>query len=393
MRSLMVDVSAPEASFDRTVSAVYSAATGDLSWRQALNEVATLFSARLAALHHVDLRDQRLLAQQSAGDALIEDGVLQYVRQYHRVDPRRVQMLDPAIVVPGDWYHDHEHLDDNFVDQNWFYQHFAAAYGCRYLAAKMSQPTPDKAAIFALELGPQRGPLNADEREQLRRLGEHVDEALRAYERVRTMRAQELAGHQLLQDFVYPMWLIDMDRFVHYANAPAKLENEHARCLVQRGTLLAATSLRLDGLLTAQLHDLQKRGHGAAAVLPGRAAGSSEPLWLHLSLLVPEQVIGAFGAQPMVLVTLFDPAQVSALDPFALSSLLDLTPAQARVAARLAEGSTPEQIAAASSTRLATVRTHLSQVMRRVGAQRSADLVRMLQGGHALWPASASHGA
>ena len=386
----MGDAPSPEASFDSTVSAVYRAATGDLSWPQALEQVAALFGAKLAVLHHVDLQDRRLLSLQSAGDAAIEDVVLQYVRQYHLVDPRRAQLLDPNIVNSGDWYFDHQHLDEKFVARNEFYQHFMAAYGLRYVAAKLTMPAADKSAIFAIELPPQRGPLNADEREQLRRLGEHVDEALRAYERVRRMQAQVLAGHRLLQDFAYPMWLIDIDRFVHYANAPAKVENEKARCLVQRGTSLAATSQRLDGLLAAQLHQLQSRGHGAAAVVPGRPAGSSEPLWLHLSLLIPQQVVGAFGAQPMVLVTLFDPAQVPAVDPFALTSLLDLTPAQARVAARLAAGATPEQIAQASGTHLATVRSHLSQVMRRVGIQRSAELVRMLQGGHGLWAAPRS---
>lgn len=86
-----------------------------------------------------------------------------------------------------------------------------------------------------------------------------------------------------------------------------------------------------------------------------------------------------------MLVTLFDPAQVRAFDPFALASLFGLTPAQSRVAAGLAEGRTPQEMALASGTSLATVRAHLHKVLQRMGLRRSAELVRMLHEGHVLW--------
>lgn len=70
------------------------------------------------------------------------------------------------------------------------------------------------------------------------------------------------------------------------------------------------------------------------------------------------------------------------------TSLLDLTPAQARVATGLAQGRTLEQMAAASGTRVVTVRSHLASVMQRVGARRSDDLVRRLHDGHQVWGAS-----
>jgi len=51
------------------------------------------------------------------------------------------------------------------------------------------------------------------------------------------------------------------------------------------------------------------------------------------------------------------------------ASLLDLTPARARVATGLAQGRTLEQMAAASRTRVVTVRSHLASEMQRVGAR------------------------
>ena len=120
--------------------------------------------------------------------------------------------------------------------------------------------------------------------------------------------------------------------------------------------------------------------------------GSDPPTWLHLSLLIPGAVFGALGERPMVLATLFDPHHVSSLDAFALSNMFQLTPAQARVVARLAEGMTPEQIAAAQGTSLATVRTHIRELLARLVARRVVDVVRMLRQGESLWATAGNTG-
>ncbi len=238
-----------------------------------------------------------------------------------------------------------------------------------------------------LELPPGRGPLSTDERAELQRLGDHLDEALRSFEQLRRKQAQMLAGHQLLHGFAQPMWLIDTDRQVHDANAAALAETRQARLLARSGPCLVATAGRLEQALRSAVHQLRGQPHGRRRVLQHTPAGADQPLWLHLLLLKPELSSGAFGGQPMLLVTLFDPQQVVAFDPFALASLLDLTPAQARVAMALAQGRSVEQIAADSGTRVATVRSHLASVLQRVGAHRSDELVHRLHDGHQLWGA------
>ena len=377
-----------EAAVDALVRGVWAAATGEASWVQALDPVAVHFRARMAVVQRFDLANHRVMAIESGGAPDLEDGVLQYLRRFHQLDTRKASLLEGRLVPHGGWYHDHEHLDDNFVATDPFYQHFLPAYGCRFVSGRTHAPAPDQACLFALELAPDRGPLNTDERQELDRLGAHLDDALRAYERLRRARAQVLAGHQLLHTFAQPMWLIDTDRQVHDANAAAQAETLQARLLARRGPHLVATAGRLETALLAAVHQLRGQPHGSRQVLHHRLPGAALPLWLHLSLLQPQLSAGAFGAQAMLLVTLFDPQQVPAFDPYALSSLLDLTPTQARVATGLAQGPTVAQMAAASGTAVATVRSHLFSVMQRVGASRSDDLVRRLHDGHLLWGAA-----
>jgi DNA-binding CsgD family transcriptional regulator/PAS domain-containing protein len=374
-----------ERDLDEVVSGLYRAASGEGSWSQPLDMIAKTFRARLAVIQRLDLSEQRLLAHESGAGVELEDGVLQYVRHYHLIDPRRAQLVR-GIVPVGHWYHDTDHLDDEFMDRDPFYQHFLAAYGSRHLSALTLAPAPDQVVLFGLELAPQRGRLDKDERHLVSRLGVHVGDALRAYERVRRLQAQALAGHQLLQTFQQPMWLIDMDRYVQDANPAAHEEAGKARCLLQRGAHLVASNARMDRELLAGLLELSALGHGASRVLSNEAVGHP-PLWLHLTLLRPQEAIGAFGTQVMVLVTMFDPQQVRAFNPFALASLLGLSPAQARVAASLAAGHSPEDIAEAGGTTVATVRSHVHKVLQRTGMQRTEELVTRLQAGHELWTA------
>lgn len=370
--------------FDALVTDFFKAATGAMAWDRALDGMQAAFSARAAIIQAVDMRDGRILAFHNGGPPM-EDCVLQYLRSYHAKDPRRAQLLGYGLDGVDRWWHCHEHFDERFVAANEFYCDFAPAYGLRYLATVMLRPAEHVLAAFALELPAQRGPLNADERDDARRLGLHMREALLAHERVRQMAAQALAGHQLLQGFVYPMWLMDLDRFVLFANDAAKREVTEERRAAMRGARFALKRDSADRALSACVRQLANQGHGATATVDLRGSASDPPTWLHLSWLVPGEVLGAFGDRPQVLATLFDPMQTRALDPFALSNLFGLTPTEARVAARLADGLTAEAIAPEHGTALSTVRTHIRQVLTKFGMNRMADVIRLLRQGEALW--------
>jgi DNA-binding CsgD family transcriptional regulator len=55
-----------------------------------------------------------------------------------------------------------------------------------------------------------------------------------------------------------------------------------------------------------------------------------------------------------------------------------LSPAEARLAAALLTGKTLAQIAAGAGVRITTLRTQLGSILRKVGAERQSDLIRIL---------------
>jgi DNA-binding CsgD family transcriptional regulator len=381
-----------ERTFDAVVAGFYRAATGAQTWDQALDAVQAAFSARTVLMHTADARNGQIVRMNHGGPSM-DDGVLEYVREYHRCDPRRDRILARMPDIIGQWWHCHEHLDEEFVAGQRFYTEFLPAYDTRYLSTIVLAPSEPEQTVFtalAIELPAARGVLTPDEREWARRLADHLRDALHAYKRLRSLLSQALAGHNLLHRFAYPMWLMDEQRSIAFENEAATREQTQAHRVVRRGAHLWLVKDRSNQQLTERLHGLCRAGHGASTVVDLRATEADAPTWLHLSLLVPEAVLGAFGEQPQILATLFDPQHVSPLDPFALANMFRLTPTEAKVAARLADGLTADQIGVAHGTATSTVRSQVRQVMAKLGAKRTADVVRMLRQGEALWAGAAA---
>ena len=181
------------------------------------------------------------------------------------------------------------------------------------------------------------------------------------------------------------MVLIDKDRFISYQNPAALKEFESEARLGKKGSHLLLISDRSSQELSQKLDLLYKRGHGATAVVDLRTRPSDPPTWLHLVLLDPQAVIGSFGGLTQVLATIFDPTTVNALDPYALENLFDFTPAEARVAAQLAQSLTADEISIARGISIRTVRVQISEVLRKVGVARTTDAVRLLNQAAPLW--------
>ena len=376
-----------ESAFDATVSDFYRAATGVISWDQPLSRIQIAFSARTVFMHTADSRDGRVLSIRHAGTPSHERA-LEYVREFQRDDPRRAALFSGAASKAGKWWHCHDHFDKDYVEGHRFYQEFLPAYDARYTSAVVLAPGDEgepEMTCFALELSKTRGVLSGDERELARRLGEHLGHALRTQRRMRKLMSQALAGHVLLESFAYPMWLLDEQCFIGFQNAAAARETASEVRAARRNHRLVLTRSQPDHRLREAMRALGVCSHGANTVVDLRASAVDPPTWLHLSLLIPSATLGAFGDQPQVLATLFDPSLVSPLDPFALMNIFGFTPVEARVAIGLADGFTAEQIASKHGTTINTVRSQIRQVLSKLGVRSVVDAARILRQGEVLW--------
>ena len=145
--------------------------------------------------------------------------------------------------------------------------------------------------------------------------------------------------------------------------------------------------------------DNARLGRMLARALPGNGApvaGSMTvarppglpPLTLHVCPVPARRT--AFGLHRVAaLLLIVDPAAVR-VEPEAVAAALDLTRAESRVAASLAEGMSVRDIAAASGRAESTVRWTVKRIHARLGISRQADLVRtVLSAAAAPWPRNA----
>ena len=145
--------------------------------------------------------------------------------------------------------------------------------------------------------------------------------------------------------------------------------------------------------------DDARLGRMLARALPGNGApvaGSMTvarppglpPLTLHVCPVPARQA--AFGLHRVAaLLLIVDPAAVR-VEPEAVAAALDLTRAESRVAAALAEGMSVRDIAAASGRAESTVRWTVKRIHAKLGISRQADLVRtVLSAAAAPWPRNA----
>ena len=366
---------------DSLVSSLYAASISRVEWSDPLDAISRELGLWAAQIVGVDKRSGGLIFSAAGGDRPRPEAELDYLRFYHSSNPR----LDACLGLgPDDWFHCHQVFDEQFVAENAFYQEFLLPHGGRYMSATKLIDDEDWVFMLGLMRGVGRDPLGDADRHLLATLKHHAAEAMRNHLYLRTSFAELEMARTLFDQFRYPMLVIDDSRRIWHANEPARSFLQRQQMLRDdRGILLCgshdannqlaeAVRLLTLGRESAGLPDVTRR------VVPLGAPGGNV-VRLFVSALRPEQAMGMFGSMPRALVIVHDSAEpIGDLDPLLVSECFSLSPAESRVAVKLACGMNVKEIARQQGTSVPTVRTQVQKLMEKVGVARQTDLVRLL---------------
>ena len=367
--------------FDEIVSGFYQAAAGSIGWVDALSTFRRSVSAFAIYVHAVDRAQGRISYSYNASD-LPAEADLDYVRTYHRIDPRGNLALD---LEPGQWINCWDIFDDEFVAKDRFYQEFLIPYGGRYVSgAKLIDDGP-LCVILGVHRGLRSERLNPDEIAVCRRLARHLADALRSYGASAKHRHEQLLGTALLERLRAPVALLDDERRVLHANpAATALLAKHCAASISGG-LLHCSVVREDAELLVALRRLlwdDSSRHGGPPCdkihMRAHSANGDDSIGLALHALRPDQTLSAFGDRPLAMALFHRSGARLELDPFMVAAAFDLTPGEARVAVAAAAGFTAESIALQNNVSVHTVRSQFSAIFAKTGADRQADLVSLL---------------
>lgn len=342
-----------------------------------MSEVFGLWGAQLLCL---DKRKASVVFAHEGGPAPPQ-APLDYVREYHEINPRIAPSLRLGV---NEWMHDHEYFDDDFVERDPFYRDFLIPMGGRYLSGTKLAEDDRHLLVFGAMRGIDARPLGTEEIRVLDRLKHHMLEALRLQDHLRrSIPAIGVAG-PILEKLELPVMLIDEERCIVHRNGAASAFLAADDRLSDWGGTLTTDDAADNLALTLKVRSLelsapetQTRPVRAIVRIRGRA---ERPILLFMHAIRPARVMQAFGHRPLILTFVYDPGATRDFDPLIVREAFGLTPAEARVAVGIAQGSSADELATSHRVSLHTLRAQIQAVLRKMGADRQADIVRVLAG-------------
>jgi len=360
-----------KASVEALIAQIYSAASGRTPWEVALTELCLVLDAWAVQILGLDKQTGGILFSHVGGGATLSDH-LAYVRTYNRIDPRAPLLLSSTF---SGWIHCHEHLSEDMVANNAFYQDFLIPAGGRYVSGTKITDDESLTVVLGVHRGVGNQPLGEKEIAFLEKLRAHLVEAMAIYRYLAARQFESSVGYAILERLHHPTVLIDTNRSIRFANATAKRTLAAKQRVSDHQGFLACVNVNDHNNLVAEIIDMTHAGINSNRRYMRLESAS---VGICLSALRPEEVMGAFGNTLLLMVVFHDTVNTATPDPFMLAEVFDLTPAEVQVAMAISEGHSLEDIARQRNVAIETIRAQLKTVFSKTQTNRQSDLVRRL---------------
>jgi DNA-binding CsgD family transcriptional regulator len=356
------------------VDLIYEAAVIPEKWPDVLQAVANLATAKGGIL--IAARGEA--SAWLASSQVVDDTAAYFAEGYATRDTRTVRLLQfahPGFVTDYDVYSPEEYEVEPMIRD--FFRPRGLGWG---VATAINSPSGDL-FILHCERRYQTGPVERATAEMLDGLRPHLARAALLSWRIDQLKAQ--ATVQALQLLDLPSAVLSHSHGIVAANeAMIALMPDVVQ---DRAGGIVLTDKAADRQLKAAVALVQTESGGSVQSIPVRSQASA-PMILHVIPVRGEGRDILAGARCVLIVTALKVGVSPA--PSLLQGLFDLTPAEARVAAGIAQSVSVKEIALTSGTGPNTVRNHLKAIMDKTGCRRQSQLVSLLAG---LSPASRQH--
>lgn len=361
---------------DDTIASLYDAAIEPATRRRGLSMLAQTLDAA-GAFYLVWDKENGVVADCVVAGTLTADFVTLYRTRWGAVDPRR-RFLERAHAESI--FVSHYDRTEAILEDGGFERAFLAEQGIGHsLGANLTAIGREYRQIF-VERAAGRPPFSAAEVIEFRRLVHHMANGERLARAIDERALDWELPQRILDNMSVGALVADQTGQVRFANAAAEeILAENDGLSRRDNRIQAARSFETNSLLAA-LRDVAVTGRadkreGGGAMLIARPSGK-----LPYAVVVMPLTASAGGEvkATRALVFMSDLAHRNNELAPRLSQLFGLSKAEARVAAGIAEGRRLTEIAQEFDVRMPTVRTQLRAVLKKVGASRQADLVRIV---------------
>jgi DNA-binding CsgD family transcriptional regulator/PAS domain-containing protein len=360
---------------DDTIASLYDAAIEPATRRRGLSMLAQALDAA-GAVYLVWDKENNAVADFVVAGTLSADFATLYRTRWGAVDPRR-RFLERAHAESI--FVSHYDRSDALIEDGGFERAFLAEQGIGHsLGANLTEIGREYRQIY-VERAAGRTPFSAAEVIEFRRLVHHMANAERLARAIDERALDWELPQRILDNMSVGALVADQTGQVRFANAAAEeILAENDGLSRRENRIQAARSFETNNLHAA-LRDVAPTGRAdkrdSGAMLIARPSGKLP----YAVVVMPLTSTASDDVKATrALVFLSDLAHRNNELAPRLSQLFGLSKAEARVAAGIAEGRRLTEIAQEFDVRMPTVRTQLRAVLKKVGASRQADLVRIV---------------
>ena len=356
--------------YDALLGALYAGPLEEVPWRGFLGLLRDALSAFAVTM---------ILRPPRAGDTgLVHNAG--GARKWESAYAQRFFALDPFVDLPlGRVVRLSEVMSDAALEASAFYTEFMRPAGVfRVIGFDVREPGGLEARL-RVSRAREAGDFGGADAALLERLAPHALRALQIHARLSRAESERDVFAGAVNQLALGAVLLDAKGLVlRTSTAAAALLERGGGLTLAAGRLAAARPEDARALRDAIAAALAARGSGRPALVQAlRVQRTDAEGFLALLLRPIPPGDGAEGA-PAVAVFFGEPGAGGGLSPAALRDLFGLTPAEAELATRLADGLSLDDAADALGIARNTARAHLRSVFAKTGATRQAELVRLV---------------
>lgn len=271
------------------------------------------------------------------------------------------------------------HMSEAELQQTPFFQNWAKPQGLREGCIIKFVHTPDRIGLMGCTTRADRGIISVDEQRFMALLSPHLRRASLIGDLLDQARVTASLYRQALDHLAVPVVLTGANGAILHANGAAQqMLSAQGPILSRHGLLQAqnpAVVLALqEAIASAASADasLGSRGIGLPISAPG------QPPAVAYVLPLTEGTARAAFRPACAAVFVSTTTSASPLPEAVLTTLFDLTPAEARVLLRIGSGLSAPRSAASLGIGENTLKTHLNRIFAKTGTRRQADLVKLI---------------